>query len=66
MPQAFKIVTYILPLKVSKKDYQPYEFEEIINKYLQDDWKVINCESIYLGGVSPENGIHYTAYLVKE
>jgi hypothetical protein len=66
MSQEFKIVTYILPLKVSKKDYQPYEFEEIINKHLQDGWKVINCESIYLGGVSPENGIHYTAYLSKE
>jgi hypothetical protein len=66
MAQEFKIVTYILPLKVSKKDYQPYEFEEIINNHLQDGWKVINCESIYLGGVSPKNGIHYTAYLIKE
>ena len=66
MPQQFKVVTYILPLKVSKKDYQPHQFEEIINKQLQEGWKIINCESIFLGGVSPKSGIHYTAYLVKE
>jgi hypothetical protein len=66
MVQQFKVVTYILPLKVSKKDFQPYEFEELINQYLQDGWRIKNCESIYLGGVSPENGIHYTAYLVKD
>ncbi|MFW9785683.1 MAG: hypothetical protein ACFFFB_25595 [Candidatus Heimdallarchaeota archaeon] len=66
MTQQFKVLTYILPLKISKKEYHPYEFEEIINKHLQDGWRVINCESIYLGGVSPENGIHYTAYLHKE
>ena len=66
MVQQFKVVTYILPIKVSRKDFQPYEFEEIINQYLQDGWKIINCGSIYLGGVSPENGIHYTAYLVKD
>lgn len=66
MPQQFKVVTYILPMKISKKDFHPYEFVEIMNKHLQDGWKVINCESIYLGGVSPENGIHYTAYLVKD
>jgi hypothetical protein len=57
----FKVVTYILPMKVSKKDFHPYEFEEIMNKHVQDGWKLINCESIYLGGVNPENGIHYTA-----
>ncbi|MFW9947665.1 MAG: hypothetical protein ACFFDX_12645 [Candidatus Odinarchaeota archaeon] len=66
MVQQFKVVTYILPLKVSRKDFQPYEFERIINQHLQDGWNIINCESIYLGGVSPENGIHYTAYLVKD
>ena len=44
-----------------QKDFHPYEFEEIVNKHVQDGWKVIICESIYLGGVSPENGIHYTA-----
>ena len=64
MLQQFKVVTYILPIKISKKDFQPHEFEKIINQHLQ--WKIINCESIYLGGVSPENGIHYTAYLVKD
>lgn len=66
MPQEFKVVTYILPIKVSKKDYHPHEFEKMINDYLEESWKVINCESIYLGGVSPENGIHYTAYLIKD
>lgn len=66
MVQQFKVVTYILPIKVSRKDFQPHEFEEIINQHLQDGWKIINYESIYLGGVSPENGIHYTAYLVKD
>jgi hypothetical protein len=66
MVQQFKVITYILPIKVSKKDFHPYEFEEVINQHLQDGWKIINCESIYLGGVSPENSIHYTAYLVKD
>jgi len=66
MVQQFKVITYILSIKVSKKDFHPYEFEEVINQHLQDGWKIINCESIYLGGVSPENGIHYTAYLVKD
>ncbi|MFW9829996.1 MAG: hypothetical protein ACFFBT_16550 [Promethearchaeota archaeon] len=33
MIQQFKVMSYILPLKVSRKDFQPYEFEEIINQY---------------------------------
>ena len=66
MPQQFKIVTYIKPLKESKKDFQPHEFEKIINDHLQIGWKIVNCESIFYGGVSPQSGIHYIAYLVKD
>ena len=47
MVQQFKVITYILPLKVSRKDFQPYEFEEIINQHLQDGWKIIN---LYISG----------------
>lgn len=53
-------------MKISKKDFQPHEFEEILNIHIQDGWKIINCESMYYGGVSPENGIHYIAYLIKD
>jgi hypothetical protein len=66
MAQQFKVLTHIIPLKEARKDFQPYEFEKLVNEHLQQGWKVINCESIYLGGVSPKTGIHYWAYLVKD
>lgn len=53
-------------MKISKKDFHPYEFVEIMNKHLEEGWKIINCESIYYAGVSPKAGIHYTAYLLKD
>jgi hypothetical protein len=62
----FKVLTYILPLKEAKKDFRPYEFEKMVTQHIQDGWKIINCEGIFLGGVSPTNGIHYWAYLVKD
>ena len=62
----FKVVYDIIPLKESKRDFQPHKFEEMVNQHLQEGWRIINCDSIYLGGVSPENGMHYWAYLVKE
>ncbi|MFX0059486.1 MAG: hypothetical protein ACFE85_05170 [Candidatus Hodarchaeota archaeon] len=66
MTQLFKVVTYIMPLKDAKKDFHPHEFEKVVNEHLQQGWKVIDCESVYMGGVSPTNGIHYWAYLVKD
>ena len=62
----FKVVTYIQPLKEAKKDFHPHEFESLVNQYLQDGWKIINCDGILLGGVSPTNDINYWAYLVKD
>ncbi len=62
----FKVLTYIHPVKKSKKDFHPIEFEEMVNEHLKEGWKVINCDSIFLAGVSPQNGIHYWAYLIKE
>ena len=56
----------IIPLKDAKKDFHPYEFEKLVNNHLQQCWKVINCESIFMGDVSPTNGIHYWVYLVKD
>jgi len=66
MTQQFKVLTYIVPLKTAKKDFQPHEFEQLVNEHLQQGWKVINCSSFFMGGVSPTNGIHYWAYLVKD
>jgi hypothetical protein len=66
MTQQFKVLTQIIPLKDAKKDFHPYEFEKLVNEHLQQGWKIVNCESIFLGGVSPTNGIHYWAYLVKD
>jgi hypothetical protein len=62
----FKILTYILPLKDAKKDFHPYEFEKMVNEHLQEGWKIINCDGVFMGGVSPTNGIHYWAYLQKD
>jgi hypothetical protein len=62
----FKVLTYIHLLKEAKKDFQPYEFEKMVNQHLQEGWKIINCDGIFLGGVSPQNGIHYWAYLIKD
>ena len=62
----FKVLTYILPLKQAKKDFRPYEFEKMVNQHIQEGWKIINCEGFFLGGVSPTNGIHYWAYLIKD
>jgi len=61
----FKVLTYIQSIKDSKKDVQPYEFEKFVNQRLQKGWKIINCDKIYLGGVSPTNGMHYWPYVVK-
>ncbi|MFX0000337.1 MAG: hypothetical protein ACFE9Q_09355 [Candidatus Hodarchaeota archaeon] len=61
----FKVITHILPLKEAKKDFHPYEFEKLVNQDLQDGWKIINCDGVFMGGVSPTNGIHYWAYLIK-
>ena len=65
MTQQFKVLTYLMPTKEAKKDFQPYEFEKLVNDQLQQGWKVINCESIFMGG-----GLrylrHYRAYLVKD
>ncbi|MFX0074214.1 MAG: hypothetical protein ACFE96_02130 [Candidatus Hermodarchaeota archaeon] len=66
MPQQFKVLTYIQPLKDAKKDFQPYEFEKLVNEQLQNGWKVVNCVSTYMGGVSPVTGTHYWAFLVKD
>ncbi|NVM53071.1 MAG: hypothetical protein HWN66_05165 [Candidatus Helarchaeota archaeon] len=66
MAPEFKVVTYIHPLKEAKRDFQPNEFEKIINQLLQEGWKVVNVNSVFMGGVSPQNGIHYWAYLVKD
>lgn len=66
MVQQFKMVTYIHPMKESKKQFKAQVFEDLINEHLREGWTVINCESIYYGGVTPKNGIHYTAYLIKE
>ncbi|MFX1391897.1 MAG: hypothetical protein ACFE9Z_17670 [Promethearchaeota archaeon] len=62
----FKVLTYIQPLKDAKKNFHPAEFEKMVNDHLNDGWKVINCDGVYMGGVSPTNGIHYWAYLLKE
>ena len=53
-------------MKESKKQFKAQVFEDLINEHLREGWTVINCESIYYGGVTPKNGIHYTAYLIKE
>ena len=66
MAQQFKVLTYIQPTKEAKKDFQPYEFEKLVNEKLQEGWKVVNCVSFFMGGVSPVTGIHYWAYLVKD
>jgi len=65
MPQ-FKVLTYIMPVRESKKSFHPQVFEQMVNEHLQAGWKVINCESIYMAGVSPTQGIHYWAYLIKD
>ncbi len=62
----FKVLTYIHPLKQAKKDFQPYEFENLVNQHLQEGWKIINCDGVFMGGVSPQSGIHYWAYFVKD
>ena len=66
MPPEFKVITYIHPLKQAQKDFQPYEFEKIINQLLQEGWKVVNVNSVFMGRVSPQEGIHYWAFLTKE
>lgn len=65
MPQ-FIVLIYILPIKNAKKDFHPSEFEKMINHHLQEGWKIINCNGVFMGGDSPTNGIHYWAYLIKE
>ena len=63
----FKVVCDFVPLKESRKDFQPHKFEEIVNKHLQEGWRIINCNSFfYFVGATPENGIHYWAYLVRD
>ena len=65
MTQQFKVLTYILPTREAKIDLQPYEFEKLVNDHLQQGWKVINCESFYMGSVS-RYVRHYRAYIVKD
>ena len=55
-----------MPTKEAKKDFQPTEFEKLVNDQLQEGWTVVNCVSFFMGGVSPTTGIHYWAYLVKD
>ncbi len=64
MTQQFKVLTYRMPIKEVKDDFHPYEFEKLVNDYLQQGWKVINCESIFMGSVS-RYVRHYRAYIVK-
>ena len=66
MTQQFKVLTYIMPTKDAKKDFQPYEFEKLVNDQLQQGWKVINCVSFFKAATSPVIGVLYWAYLVKD
>ena len=65
MTQQFKVLTYRIPTKEIKKDFQPHEFEKLVNDHLQQGWKVINCESIFMGSVN-RYVRHYRAYIVKD
>jgi hypothetical protein len=61
-----KILTYTRSPKEASKDFQPHEFENLINTHLQNGWKLVNCESNSLGQVSQKAGMYFIAYLVKE
>lgn len=65
MPQQFKVLTYALSTKEAKKDFHPYGFEKLVNEHPQQGWKVINCESIFLGSAN-RYVRHYRAYIVKD
>lgn len=54
-----------MPTKEAKKDFQPYEFEKLVNDQLQQGWKVINCQLIFMGGAL-RYVRRYWAYLVKD
>jgi len=62
----FKVLTYIMLLKEAKKNFHPDEFEKMVNQHLQEGWKIINCDGVFMGGVSPTNDINYWVYLIKD
>lgn len=66
IPQQCKILTYTRSPGQTSKEFQPHEFENLINTHLQDGWKLVNCESGAWGTVSKKPGMYFIAYLVRE